>query len=338
LVDPLPEDIVRERNMVSEDEAIRAVHVAESEAERARALDRLRFDEAAGLQWALVSRRYGELSETGPLAPRREDGLAAALLRQLPFELTAGQREVLSVVSDELASTRPMNRMLQGEVGSGKTIVSLLAMMQMIDAGFQCAMLAPTEVLADQHARSMREVLGPLAMGGQLGGSDDATRVVLLTGSMSAAQKREVRAEIASGEAGIVIGTHALIQDAVEFRQLGMVVVDTDTTHGGAHGVRRPRDVHVAGAAARTATHHHQCDLQQGAAELVGASLAARRRRGGCRAAGLRRRAANRRRRQHRRGQTGAIRGLGRRSVRSLTPTRVGGPAIGSHARAAVAR
>jgi ATP-dependent DNA helicase RecG len=232
VVDPLPEDIVRERNMVSEDEAIRAVHVAESEAERSRALDRLRFDEAAGLQWALVSRRYGELSETGPLAPHREDGLAAALLRQLPFELTAGQREVLSVVSDELASTRPMNRMLQGEVGSGKTIVSLLAMMQMIDAGFQCAMLAPTEVLADQHARSMREVLGPLAMGGQLGGSDDATRVVLLTGSMSAAQKREVRAEISSGAAGIVIGTHALIQDAVEFRQLGMVVVDEQHRFG----------------------------------------------------------------------------------------------------------
>jgi ATP-dependent DNA helicase RecG len=232
VVDPLPEDIVRERNMISEDEAIRAVHIAESAAERARALDRLRFDEAVGLQWALVGRRYGELSETGPLAPHREDGLAAALLRQLPFELTAGQREVLSVVSDELASTRPMNRMLQGEVGSGKTIVSLLAMMQMIDAGYQCAMLAPTEVLADQHARSMREVLGPLAMGGQLGGLEDATRVVLLTGSMSAAQKRDARAEIASGEAGIVIGTHALLQDAVEFHQLGMVVVDEQHRFG----------------------------------------------------------------------------------------------------------
>jgi ATP-dependent DNA helicase RecG len=232
VVDPLPDDTVRERNMISEDEAIRAVHIAESAAERARALDRLRFDEAVGLQWALVGRRYGELSETGPLAPHREDGLAAALLRQLPFELTVGQREVLSVVSDELASTRPMNRMLQGEVGSGKTIVSLLAMMQMIDAGYQCAMLAPTEVLADQHARSMREVLGPLAMGGQLGGLEDATRVVLLTGSMSAAQKRDARAEISSGDAGIVIGTHALLQDAVEFHQLGMVVVDEQHRFG----------------------------------------------------------------------------------------------------------
>lgn len=232
VVDPLPEDVLRQRNLVGEDQALRDVHLAESEAERAAAIERLRFDEAVGLQWALVERRYGELSETGPPAPHRQDGLFAALLAQLPFELTAGQCEVLSVVSEELASTRPMNRMLQGEVGSGKTIVALLAMLQMIDAGFQCAMLAPTEVLADQHARSIRDVLGPLAMAGQLGGGELATRVALLTGSMSAAQKREARAEIASGEAGIVIGTHALLQDVVEFHQLGMVVVDEQHRFG----------------------------------------------------------------------------------------------------------
>ena len=126
---------------------------------------------------------------------------------QLPFELTDGQKEVLEVVSAELSASRPMNRMLQGEVGSGKTIVSVLAMLQMVDAGYQCALLAPTEVLAAQHARSIRDVLGPLAMAGQLGGADRATRVSLLTGSMSPQQKREVRDEVASGEAGIVIGT-----------------------------------------------------------------------------------------------------------------------------------
>ena len=91
---------------------------------------------------------------------------------QLPFELTEGQNEVLDVLTAELAATRPMNRMLQGEVGSGKTIVSVLAMLQMVDAGYQCALLAPTEVLAAQHARSVRDVLGPLAMAGQLGGAD----------------------------------------------------------------------------------------------------------------------------------------------------------------------
>ena len=160
------------------------------------------------------------------------DGLAAALREQLPFELTAGQREVLDVLSAELAATRPMNRMLQGEVGSGKTIVSVLAMLQMVDAGYQCALLAPTEVLAAQHARSIRDVLGPLAMAGQLGGADDATRVALLTGSMSPQQKRQVRDEVAGGEAGIVVGTHALLQDAVEFHKLGMVVVDEQHRFG----------------------------------------------------------------------------------------------------------
>lgn len=232
IVDPLPESIVRERGLMSEDQALRTVHLAENDAERERALERLRFDEAVGLQWALAERRYGELSATGPSAPVRDDGLRTALLRRLPFELTQGQHDVLDVLSTELAASRPMNRMLQGEVGSGKTIVALVAMLQMVDAGFQCALLAPTEVLADQHARSIRDVLGPLSMAGQLGADDQATRVALLTGSMSPAQKRQARAEIASGEAGIVIGTHALLQEAVEFHQLGMVVVDEQHRFG----------------------------------------------------------------------------------------------------------
>ena len=130
--EPLPDDIVHQRNLMSEDEALRAVHLSESARERDRALERLRFDEAAGLQWALVGRRYGELSETGPPAPPREDGLRAALLNRLPFELTNGQNDVLSVISTELVSSRPMNRMLQGEVGSGKTVVALLAMLPVL--------------------------------------------------------------------------------------------------------------------------------------------------------------------------------------------------------------
>ena len=153
-------------------------------------------------------------------------------MERLPFELTTGQRDVLDTLSTEIAATRPMNRMLQGEVGSGKTIVSVLAMLQMIDAGYQCALLAPTEVLAAQHARSVRDVLGPLAMAGQLGGAENATRVALLTGSMSTQQKRQVRDEVASGEAGIVIGTHALLQEGVEFKRLGMVVVDEQHRFG----------------------------------------------------------------------------------------------------------
>ena len=228
----LPEHFVREHNLISEDRALRDIHMAESATDRERAQQRLTYDEALGLQWALAARRNSQLGASGPEAPRMDGGLLAAFMERLPFELTAGQREVLETLGAELATTRPMNRMLQGEVGSGKTIVSVLAMLQMVDAGYQCALLAPTEVLAAQHARSVRDVLGPLAMAGQLGGVENATRVALLTGSMSAPQKKRVREEVASGEAGIVIGTHALLQDAVDFQNLGMVVVDEQHRFG----------------------------------------------------------------------------------------------------------
>jgi len=230
--DPLPAHLLAAHSLISEDQALRDIHLAESESARRRARERLTFDEAIGLQWALAARRHSELSESGPLATSRDDGLAAQLLRRLPFELTAGQREVLDVFSQELSATRPMNRLLQGEVGSGKTIVAVLAMLQLVDAGYQCALLAPTEVLAAQHVQSIRDVLGPLGMGGQLGEAENATRAALLSGSMTAAQKKEVRAEIASGQVGIVVGTHALLQDAVEFQNLGMVVVDEQHRFG----------------------------------------------------------------------------------------------------------
>ncbi|MGV0700403.1 ATP-dependent DNA helicase RecG [Mycolicibacter sinensis] len=230
--DPLPAAVRTERGLLSEDEALRAIHLSEKAVERDRARDRLAVDEAFGLQWALAMRRHSELSESGLPAPRRADGLVAELLRRLPFELTAGQRDVLDVLKAELGETRPMNRLLQGEVGSGKTIVALLAMLQLVDAGYQCALLAPTEVLAAQHVRSIRDMLGPLALGGQLGGSDNATAVTLLTGSMAAAAKKQARAEIADGRAGVVVGTHALLVDAVEFANLGMVVVDEQHRFG----------------------------------------------------------------------------------------------------------
>jgi ATP-dependent DNA helicase RecG len=232
VAEPLPESFVRQAGLASEDEALRAIHLAETASERERAVRRLTYDEALGLQWALAARRHGELGESGPPAMKKDDGLLAALMKELPFELTKGQHAVLDTLSAELAGTRPMNRMLQGEVGSGKTIVSVLAMLQMIDAGYQCALLAPTEVLAVQHARSVQNVLGPLAMAGQLGGAENATRVALLTGSMSAQQKKQVRDEVAAGDAGIVIGTHALLQDAVDFANLGMVVVDEQHRFG----------------------------------------------------------------------------------------------------------
>ncbi|MBO0866511.1 MAG: ATP-dependent DNA helicase RecG, partial [Mycobacterium sp.] len=122
--EPLPDAVVAEQGLISEDQALRAIHLSEDESERRRARERLTFDEAVGLQWALVTRRHGELSESGPEAPPRSDGLAQELLRRLPFELTAGQRDVLDTLAREINATRPMNRLLQGEVGSGKTIVA----------------------------------------------------------------------------------------------------------------------------------------------------------------------------------------------------------------------
>ena len=230
--EPLPAELLDQRGLIAEDEALRAIHLAESASQREKARERLTFDEAVGLQWALASRRHGELSESGPAASARSDGLLAALMAQLPFQLTAGQREVLAVVQSELAQTRPMNRMLQGEVGSGKTIVALLAMLQMVDAGYQCALLAPTEVLAAQHVRSIRDLLGPLAAGGQLDAAQDATSVALLNGSMSASAKKQVYAQIAAGIPGIVVGTHALLQDSVTFHRLGMVIIDEQHRFG----------------------------------------------------------------------------------------------------------
>src|SRR5699024_8610736 len=140
--------------------------------------------------------------------------------------------EVVTEISAELARPWPMQRLLQGEVGSGKTVVALLAMLQVVDAGGQAALLAPTEVLAAQHARSISSMLGPLAEAGMLGGAETATRVVLLTGSMPAAARKEALLAAASGQAGIVIGTHALLSEGVQFADLGLVVVDEQHRFG----------------------------------------------------------------------------------------------------------
>ncbi|HVT20171.1 MAG TPA: ATP-dependent DNA helicase RecG, partial [Mycobacteriales bacterium] len=151
---------------------------------------------------------------------------------RLPYQLTDGQRAVGEEVAEDLARPHPMHRLLQGEVGSGKTVVALRAMLQAVDAGAQAALLAPTEVLAAQHARTIETMLGPLAHGGELGGAETGTRVALLTGSLPASARKRALLDAASGAAGIVVGTHALIQDQVSFAQLGLVVVDEQHRFG----------------------------------------------------------------------------------------------------------
>ena len=199
-------------------------------AEKAR--QRLTFDEAFMLQLLLLTRRK-ELKNLDAVArPAQSGGLLDAFDASLPFELTAGQRSVAEEIAHDVAQPHPMHRLLQGEVGSGKTVVALRAMLSVIDNGGQAALLAPTEVLAAQHLRTMQKLLGPLAQGGMLGGSETATQVTLITGSQNAASRKEALALAASGAAGIVIGTHALLGESVAFKDLGLIVVDEQHRFG----------------------------------------------------------------------------------------------------------
>ncbi|MDQ1016003.1 ATP-dependent DNA helicase RecG [Streptomyces afghaniensis] len=231
-VDPLPESLRRGRGLVPLPEALLKIHRPHTKADIEDARARLKWDEAFVLQVALARRRHADAQL--PAVPRTPspEGLLTAFDARLPFTLTEGQQRVSREIFDDLATDHPMHRLLQGEVGSGKTMVALRAMLAVVDAGGQAAMLAPTEVLAQQHHRSIVEMMGELAEGGMLGGADQATKVVLLTGSMGAAARRQALLDLTTGEAGIVIGTHALIEDKVQFHDLGLVVVDEQHRFG----------------------------------------------------------------------------------------------------------
>jgi ATP-dependent DNA helicase RecG len=211
--------------------ALRLVHGPDDYAQAGAAQRRFRFEEALVLQLVLARRRAAQRA-LGAQARVGGGGLLAAFDARLPFELTAGQREIGAVLEAELARPHPMNRLLQGEVGSGKTLVALRAMLRVVDSGGQAVLLAPTEVLAQQHHRSISAMLGDLAQGGMLGGAADGTSIALLTGSMSKAAKDHALGRIGNGEAGIVIGTHALLEDSVAFADLGLVVVDEQHRFG----------------------------------------------------------------------------------------------------------
>ena len=210
----------------------RLLHQPSTEKDVSRARYRRKYDEAFTVQTVLAQRRMaGEGLRTTPRLPVA-GGLLEAFDARMPFELTAGQQEVSAEIARDLASEHPMHRLLQGEVGSGKTVVALRAMLSVIDSGGQAALLAPTEVLASQHFRSITSMLGDLAEGGMLGGSEIGTRVTLLTGSQPTGIRRKSLLDAASGDAGIVIGTHALIQEHVQFFDLGLVVIDEQHRFG----------------------------------------------------------------------------------------------------------
>ena len=232
VADPLPLEVRARAGLADLDRALRDIHRPDTRADWNNARRRLAFDEAFGVQLVLAQRRHAMSANPAQARPRRAGGLVDAFIDELPFVFTDEQTVVAHQLEQELAAEHPMQRLLQGEVGSGKTVVALRAMLQVVDAGAQAALLAPTEVLAAQHEQTVLDLLGPLARAGQLGGSDRGTGVTLLTGSMSIPARRAALLDVASGASGIVIGTHALIQDHVQFAELGLVVVDEQHRFG----------------------------------------------------------------------------------------------------------
>ncbi|MGL6235125.1 MAG: ATP-dependent DNA helicase RecG [Segniliparus sp.] len=232
VADPLTETMRAERGFVGLEEALRTIHTPESQDQVGLAKDRLRFDEALAVQLAFAKRRAALANAKALACLPLPGGKVAKFEDRLPFQLTEDQRAARDEIDADLAKAVPMSRLLHGEVGSGKTVVSLLAMLRAVDAGSQCAMLAPTEVLAAQHHATLRKLLGPLGRGGELDGDPDGLKIVLLTGSMGAAARKAALAQAASGEASIVVGTHALLSEKVVFADLGLLVVDEQHRFG----------------------------------------------------------------------------------------------------------
>lgn len=236
LEDPVPYTVRCARKIPSLEWTYRALHTPDTEETWRAAQYSLRYREAFVLQSALARIRATRAAQQTVARPAVAGGLADALLELLPYSLTEGQMKVGEEIAADLASSSPMNRLLQGDVGSGKTVVALRAMLQVADNGAQSALLAPTEVLAEQHYRSVCEILGNMLDTSPLDApapdGQGKVRVVLLTGSLRARPKREALTAIASGAADIVIGTHALLADAVAFSNLGLVVVDEQHRFG----------------------------------------------------------------------------------------------------------
>ena len=232
LPDYLPIEIAQEFKYPSLKKAFLDIHQPPDLESAENARQRLTFDEALLLQLLLGQRRNEILKLSTKSRTPNTPVLVAAFEAKLPFKYTAGQIEINTEIEKDLSNKYPMHRLLQGEVGSGKTVVALRAMLSVVDSSGQAALLAPTEVLAQQHYRTITKLLGELAQAGTLQAGAIGTQVELLTGSLTAATKKEIHAKLASGQTGIVIGTHALISDGVAFNDLGLVIVDEQHRFG----------------------------------------------------------------------------------------------------------
>jgi ATP-dependent DNA helicase RecG len=273
--DPLPRNVVQNEALPPEDRALRAIHFPEDPTDLDTARHRLKFDELFTLELGVAFRKHRLESTQAGIAHRPEGGPAERLLEALPFELTAAQRRAVKEIAEDMAAPRPMHRLLQGDVGSGKTVVALHAALVAIQSGHQAAVMAPTEVLAGQHHRSIAALLEPVGGRDLLTLPDPASRsepsnqatlfgsgrdgadseqpagpppltFALLTASVTGADRRRLLRAIAEGAVDLVVGTHALVQEGVEFRDLSLAVIDEQHRFGVHQRIRlKEKGVHA---------------------------------------------------------------------------------------------
>lgn len=233
IADPVPEDILKTYKLIGREEALRAIHLPDSDEQRRHARTRLAFDEVLRVQLMLVGRKRMLERESAGFSHLTDGDLLKRFTRSLPFPLTGAQQRAIAEINVDLASSRPMHRLLQGDVGAGKTLVAVWTMLCAVQGGHQAALMAPTEVLADQHAMGIRKLLESVIIpdNENLFG-ERPVRVELLTNKVTGEQRRTILSDLADGKVDIVIGTHALIQEAVKFHSLGVVVVDEQHRFG----------------------------------------------------------------------------------------------------------
>ncbi len=217
----LPKGVVAENRLAPLEVSLRQIHFPESESRLELARRRLVFDELFRLQAALAYRRHSVAEMMPGIAFRIEDSQMEELRRKLPFQLTAAQERCVEEIRRDMASPRPMNRLLQGDVGSGKTVVAAAAILTAVRNGYQVALMVPTEILAEQHFNVMKRLLEPLHI-----------RIHRLVGSVRAKGKKQIKEELKTGFAEVVVGTHALLEEDVEFHKLGLVIVDEQHRFG----------------------------------------------------------------------------------------------------------
>jgi ATP-dependent DNA helicase RecG len=250
IADPLPEDIVAAESLLSFDPAIRAIHFPESQEDLASARERLKFDELFTLELGVAFRKHRMEAGQKGVAHVAGGLLVDRLMASLPFEPTEGQRRAMRQIGEAMARPQPMNVLLQGDVGSGKTLVALHAALVAIQSGHQAAIMAPTEVLAGQHFRSMGELLGPFGAipyldlaSGSSGGQaslldadvppdEGGVTYALLSAAVTGKDRARILEAVARGDADLIVGTHALVQEGVSFRDLSLAVIDEQHRFG----------------------------------------------------------------------------------------------------------